>query len=106
MSSQTNSLKEQLYNQVLIDKSLQSELTLGQLLQTKMTGFFFNANWSHPGEVFLEQLKKFYIEANSNHMDFELVFVSFDDNKELCMETYKNKHGNWFIWPYKNDLCK
>ncbi len=101
-----NSLKEQFYKQTLINKSLQSEMTLGQLLQTKMTGFFFNANWSQPGETFLEQLKKLYMEANNKRMDFEIIFVSFDDNQDTCMQTYKSQHGNWFLWPYKNELCK
>lgn len=53
----------------------------------KLVAFYYSAHWCPPCRAFTPQLSAFYDEVSKNHPEFELVFVSSDQNAE-AMKKY------------------
>ena len=42
----------------------------------------------------------------AKNINFELVYISLDENEKKCLETFRESHGNWFLWPFNSELKK
>ena len=70
----------------------------------KYTALYFSAHWCPPCRMFTPKLVEWYNKFKAEHPDFELVFVSSDQD-EAAMQEYI-KGGN-MPWPYvKFDKAK
>ncbi len=57
------------------------------LAQTKYFGIYFSASWCPPCKLFTPKLVEFYNRTKPAHPEFELIFVSSDQD-EASMEAY------------------
>jgi nucleoredoxin len=70
----------------------------------KYTALYFSAHWCPPCRMFTPKLVEWYKEFKAKHPDFELVFVSSDQD-EAAMDKYIE--GDNMPWPYvKFDKAK
>jgi thiol-disulfide isomerase/thioredoxin len=70
----------------------------------KYTALYFSAHWCPPCRMFTPKLVEWYNDFKANHPDFELVFVSSDQD-EAAMKEYIE--GDKMPWPYvKFDKAK
>jgi thiol-disulfide isomerase/thioredoxin len=104
----------------LIEKFVQQTLTgkysaetgdvrkvkLGDLLNTALVGFYFDAKWCKPGQEFLPQLDQIYQEAKRQRLDLEIVYVPCDNNKKDCVDGFVKSHGDWLMWPFDEITIK
>lgn len=63
----------------------------------KYTALYFSAEWCPPCKMFTPKLVEWYKEFKAKHPDFELVFVSSDQD-EASMNNYIKSDG--MPWPY------
>jgi len=63
----------------------------------KFTALYFSAHWCPPCRVFTPKLVEWYNTFKAKHPDFELVFVSSDQD-EAAMDKYIK--GDNMPWPY------
>lgn len=92
--------------QSLVHKTLNVEQKLNTLLNESIVGLLFCAHFSTPGKNFLINLKRIYNETLAKNLNFELVYISLDENEKKCLETFGESHGNWFLWPFNSELKK
>ena len=70
----------------------------------KYTALYFSAHWCPPCRMFTPKLVEWYNDFKAKHPNFELVFVSSDQD-EAAMEDYIK--GDKMPWPYvKFDKAK
>lgn len=70
----------------------------------KYTALYFSAHWCPPCRMFTPKLVEWYNKFKPEHPDFELVFVSADQD-EAAMEKYIK--GDKMPWPFaKFDKAK
>jgi nucleoredoxin len=70
----------------------------------KYTALYFSAHWCPPCRMFTPKLVEWYKEFKAKHPDFELVFVSSDQDEAAMQEYIK---GDNMPWPYvKFDKAK
>ena len=70
----------------------------------KYTALYFSAHWCPPCRMFTPKLVEWYNEFKAKHPDFELVFVSSDQDEAVMQEYIK---GGKMPWPYvKFDKAK
>ena len=70
----------------------------------KYTALYFSAHWCPPCRMFTPKLVEWYNEFKAKHPDFELVFVSSDQDEAAMQEYIK---GDNMPWPYvKFDKAK
>jgi nucleoredoxin len=70
----------------------------------KYTALYFSAHWCPPCRMFTPKLVEWYNDFKAKHPDFELVFVSSDQD-EAAMKEYIE--GDKMPWPYvKFDKAK
>jgi nucleoredoxin len=70
----------------------------------KYTALYFSAHWCPPCRMFTPKLVEWYKEFKARHPDFELVFVSSDQDEAAMQEYIK---GDNMPWPYvKFDKAK
>ena len=93
--------------QKLIDKTFKNEISLEDIVKDKIVALLFSAKWCPVDEEFLREVKKFYQEVKfDKNQNFEIVYVSFDDNEATSTDHFLNLHGNWLLWPFKSELKK
>lgn len=92
--------------QNLYDKSGQVRTSLRELCQTTLVGLYFDAGWSSPGRTYLPTLREFYNHVVDKNVNFEIVYVSFDDTEAECLSTFQQDHGNWLRWPFDKQNIK
>ena len=63
----------------------------------KYTALYFSAHWCPPCRMFTPKLVEWYNDFKAKHPDFELVFVSSDQD-EAAMKEYIE--GDKMPWPY------
>jgi nucleoredoxin len=63
----------------------------------KYTALYFSAHWCPPCRMFTPKLVEWYNDFKAKHPDFELVFVSSDQD-ETAMKEYID--GDKMPWPY------
>ena len=63
----------------------------------KYTALYFSAHWCPPCRMFTPKLVEWYNDFKAKHPDFELVFVSSDQD-EAAMKDYIE--GDKMPWPY------
>ena len=63
----------------------------------KYTALYFSAHWCPPCRMFTPKLVEWYNGFKAKHPDFELVFVSSDQDED-AMEEYIE--GDNMPWPY------
>jgi nucleoredoxin len=70
----------------------------------KYTALYFSAHWCPPCRMFTPKLVEWYNKFKAEHPDFELVFVSSDQDEAAMQEYIK---GDNMPWPYvKFDKAK
>ena len=70
----------------------------------KYTALYFSAHWCPPCRMFTPKLVEWYKGFKEKHPDFELVFVSSDQDEAAMQEYIK---GDNMPWPYvKFDKAK
>ena len=70
----------------------------------KYTALYFSAHWCPPCRMFTPKLVEWYNDFKAEHPNFELVFVSSDQDEEAMEEYIK---GEKMPWPYvKFDKAK
>jgi nucleoredoxin len=67
------------------------------VLSGKIVGFYFSANWCPPCRTFSPKLVEF---RNKNQKDFEIVYISFDENPTAQMNYMKKANMKWYTLPY------
>ena len=72
--------------------------------KTKVIGLYFSALWCPPCSVFLPELIKLYEKANEKEKQFEIIYVSSDNDEEEFNECY-NKMP-WLAIPYESDAIE
>jgi thiol-disulfide isomerase/thioredoxin len=95
-----------LHGKVSSDNATPRKVKLGDLLQTSLVGFYFDAKWCPPGEQFLPQLDEIYIEAKRQRLNLEIVYVSCDLNEKKCYDVFQKSHGDWLMWPFDKNSIK
>lgn len=72
----------------------------------KIVGIYFSGHWCPPSRDFTPILQNFYSQTNE---DFEVLFVSTDNNQQEMQKYMQEYHGDWFHLPLKcplaNQLC-
>ncbi|KAL6994782.1 protein-disulfide reductase [Sarracenia purpurea var. burkii] len=63
-------------------------------LEGKVIGIYFSANWYQPCRIFTQVLAKTYHQLRSNGSEFEVVFVSSDED----MDAFNNYHNACMPW--------
>jgi nucleoredoxin len=58
------------------------------LYNKKVVGVYFSAHWCPPCRRFTPELATMYEDMIEMHPDFEIVFVSYDENTEYFEEYY------------------
>jgi len=69
-------------------------------LEGKTVGVYFSAHWCPPCRGFTPVLKKFYAEYKAANPDFEIVFVSSDQDEGGMMSYFQNDHGDYLCCPH------
>lgn len=62
--------------------------------------YYFSASWCSSGQEILPIMKRIYLESNSRKLRLEIIYVSFDTNKNCMMKQFKEKHGAWYAIPF------
>ena len=70
----------------LVDKSGAKFTAKDLLAGKKAVGIYFSAHWCPPCRGFTPVLAEFYNEVRATHPDFEIVFVSSDQNEQSWQE--------------------
>jgi nucleoredoxin len=52
------------------------------------------------------QLKELYEELKKRNSPFEIVFISFDKNKEEMASYFTQHHGDWLAVPFGHNLIE
>lgn len=71
-----------------------------RVLDGKVVGLYFSAHWCPPSRDFTPVLAQFYSQVEDN---FEILFVSSDNNTQEMNFYLQNFHGDWFHLPL--NLC-
>eukprot|EP01063_Lacrimia_lanifica_P016177 TRINITY_DN227_c0_g2_i5.p3 TRINITY_DN227_c0_g2~~TRINITY_DN227_c0_g2_i5.p3 ORF type:complete len:143 (+),score=73.93 TRINITY_DN227_c0_g2_i5:852-1280(+) len=69
-------------------------------LEGKEVGVYFSAHWCPPCRGFTPVLKKFYEEYKAMNPNFEIVFVSGDQDEGGMMSYFQNDHGDYLCCPH------
>ena len=64
----------------------------------KFLGLMFSASWCPPCKSFLQILKEFYSEVNIDSKQFEILYVSLDQNEDQYKEHYAQMP--WLAVPF------
>lgn len=59
----------------------------------KLIGVYFSAHWCPPSRDFTPVLRNFYSQVRD---DFEVVFISWDNNEQDMQMYMQEYHGDWF----------
>ena len=91
--------------QKLLNKSMKSEINLGEILNNKLIGFFFNANWCNPGKTFCDELlNPIYNQSVSENLNFQVIYVSLDNSSnDICFQEHPDC---WLYWPLEKITTK
>ena len=74
-------------------------------LKDKVVGLFFSALWCPPCQHFVPLLNSMYDELSQREeIDFEVVFISMDKNKEDMIKYYSEKHGQWLAMNFDDPI--
>lgn len=84
--------------------NVQEPTRLCDVLITNIVGFYFDAQWCTHNQEFLKKLKNVYHLAKHKKMNFEIIYVSGDEEKQTSFENYQNSHPDWFFWPHENGI--
>ncbi len=85
---------------------MKNEISLDSLIENKIIGFLFSASWCPPNDEFVDLLKRNYEEMKEKNINFEIIYVPFDDSESICNQNYVASHGKWLLWPYKSGLLQ
>jgi len=95
-------------SEVLGDSFLKQDgSTVGrEALEGKTLGLYFSAHWCPPCRGFTPKLKEFYAEYKAKDPNFEIVFVSSDNDEAGMLDYFKNDHGDYLALPYDKRNAK
>jgi nucleoredoxin len=72
----------------------------------KTLGLYFSAHWCPPCQTFTPKLKEFYEAYRTRDPNFEIIFVSSDQEESEMLSYFKNDHGNYLALPFENRQAK
>jgi len=90
---------ENIFDGVKVLTSKQGDIAVSDL-NGKIVGIYFSAHWCGPCRQFTPTLATKYTEIKKEHPDFEIVFLSSDQDKHAFAEYYKNSMP-WIALPYE-----
>jgi nucleoredoxin len=67
----------------------------GSLKNIKYFAFYHSASWCPPCRLFTPKLVKFYDEFKPQHPDFELIFVTHDNDTADMLDYMKSTSMKW-----------
>eukprot|EP00746_Dinoflagellata_sp_MGD_P118423 gnl/MRDRNA2_/MRDRNA2_54605_c0_seq1.p1 gnl/MRDRNA2_/MRDRNA2_54605_c0~~gnl/MRDRNA2_/MRDRNA2_54605_c0_seq1.p1 ORF type:complete len:184 (+),score=51.33 gnl/MRDRNA2_/MRDRNA2_54605_c0_seq1:47-553(+) len=73
-------------------------------LKGKKVALYFSAHWCPPCRGFTPQLSEFYQKANEDSKQFEVVFVSSDDDAEKQSKYMEEMHADWLRIKYDDPM--
>uniref|UniRef100_A0A0N4ZXK0 Thioredoxin domain-containing protein n=1 Tax=Parastrongyloides trichosuri TaxID=131310 RepID=A0A0N4ZXK0_PARTI len=68
-----------------------------ELLKDKVVGLYVSAGWCPSCRMYTTKLAKFYNEINKDKHQFEVIYISGDENENDMKEYYEEKMGNWLM---------
>ena len=75
------------------------------VLSKRIVILFFSANWSPPCRDFVPKLEAFYNELKvKRQAPLEVIFVSFDKNKNDMYDYMHELHGDWWAIDYDSTI--
>mmetsp|Transcript_31997 Transcript_31997/g.80558 ORF Transcript_31997/g.80558 Transcript_31997/m.80558 type:complete len:161 (+) Transcript_31997:111-593(+) len=72
-------------------------------LQGKLVALYFSAHWCPPCRQFTPTLKDVYEETSDKH-NFQVVFVSSDEDQEAMKGYMNDAHGDWLAVSFDSPL--
>ena len=82
------------------------KLEAGVALAGKVVALYFSAHWCPPCKVFTPKLAAAYEMANEDDANFQIVFVSSDNDEAGMVEYMSAMHGPWLRVPFDSPLRK
>ncbi|KAK5647486.1 hypothetical protein RI129_002378 [Pyrocoelia pectoralis] len=61
--------------------------------------YYFSAVWCLGCKFILPKITEIY-ESRKRQIPLEIIYVSFDNNKEEMMQCFKDNHGDWLAIPF------
>lgn len=68
--------------------------------------YYFSASWCCGCKFILPKINAIYAESRKRKIPLEIIYVSFDNNKEEMMECFKASHGDWFAIPFGSSIIE
>ena len=66
-------------------------------LKGKAVALYFSAHWCPPCKRFTPILKDLYEEVNADDKQFEVIFVSSDEDEAARTKYMEEMHGDWLM---------
>jgi nucleoredoxin len=84
--------------------SKNEEISMEELLKTKVIALFFTASWCSPCLIFEKQLLEIYNDANMGDKVFEVIQISFDHTEGEFKKSLSDKP--WVFFTYNDPKIK
>mmetsp|Transcript_3044 Transcript_3044/g.5199 ORF Transcript_3044/g.5199 Transcript_3044/m.5199 type:complete len:179 (-) Transcript_3044:96-632(-) len=94
----------ELVGDVLLKNSNGETIRTDQALADKVVGIYFSAHWCPPCRGFTPRLAEFYNQMKESGKNFEVVFVSSDQNEAAFNDYFKEMP--WLAVPFSDRNLK
>ncbi|RWS04872.1 16 kDa thioredoxion-like protein [Dinothrombium tinctorium] len=83
-----------------------TQVSSSQVFSKQLIGFYFGAGWCPPCKMFTSLLADAYNEIKRDGHEFEIIYVSSDQNAQKFQNFFRDSHADWLAIPFKHEAIK
>ncbi|RWS04874.1 nucleoredoxin-like protein 2 isoform X2 [Dinothrombium tinctorium] len=83
-----------------------TQVSSSEVFSKQLIGFYFGAGWCAPCRIFTTLLADAYNQIKRDGHEFEIIYVSSDQNVQKFQSYFSELHGDWLAIPFRHEAIK